>query len=309
LVAISEAIDDTNLNLLDIGDKIESTNLQLVAIESDLEDIKVDTSANLTQILNENIATNSKLDENKTEIVKIKNKLNNQITSINEWFDLNRLISISCISTPTDVGSMVGGWAGGHIAFNNLAFETKVNFEVVSSNANDTLTGTGCRTIRVYGLDEEYNPIVESINMNGTTTVPLTKQFNHINLISPISFGSGQVVAGEVIVRTAQSPVVQYGSMGSNQVSTGWFKCPANFRAVLNGVNYTSNSSSSVITVILVRNNVNSAYHTIGRYDCGSSLNINYPIWTLNPGESVYIFQANAHTSKAVMTFELIPLS
>jgi hypothetical protein len=286
-----------------VSDVVSHNLLENTANAVGFSNIKLD------EIYNENIIQNTRLEENKQELVKINNKLNNKITLINEWFDLNRLISINCISTPTDIGSMVGGWAGGHIAFNNIPFETKVNFEVVSNNANDTLLGSGCRLVRVYGLDEEYNPIIDNISLNGTTPVPLTKQFNHINLISPISFGSGQAVAGEVIIRTAQAPVVQYGSMGSNQVSTGWFKCPGNFRAVLNGVNYTSNSSSSIITIILVRNNVSNAYHTIGRYDCGLSLNINYPIWTLNPGESVYIFQTSAHQSKAVMTFELIPPS
>jgi hypothetical protein len=265
------------------------------------------SNTKLDEIYNENIIQNTKLDENKQQLVKINNKLSNKITLINEWFDLNRLISINCISTPTDVGSMVGGWAGNHIAFNNLPFETKVNFEVVSNNANDTLLGSGCRLVRVYGLDEEYNPIIDTVSLSGTTPAPLTKQFNHINLITPLEFGSGQGVAGEITIRTAQAPVVQYGTMGSNQMSTGWFKCPAGFRAVLTGVNYTSNSSSSIMNIVLVRNNSSNSFYIIGRYDCGTSLNINNPIWTLNPGDSLYLYQANSHQSKAVMTFELIP--
>jgi hypothetical protein len=42
-------------------------------------------------------------------------------------------------------------------------------------------------------------------------------------------------------------------------------------------------------------------------WDCGTSLNVTYPIWTLNAGESFYLYQSNNHTSKGVMTFELLP--
>lgn len=46
--------------------------------------------------------------------------------------------------------------------------------ELVSTSANDTLLGTGCRQVRVVGENSVGTTIVQDINMNGTTAVALT---------------------------------------------------------------------------------------------------------------------------------------
>lgn len=45
--------------------------------------------------------------------------------------------------------------------------------EIVSTSANDTVAGTGARTVTIEGLDASWNRVVQTINMNGVTAVTL----------------------------------------------------------------------------------------------------------------------------------------
>ena len=70
---------------------------------------------------------------------------------------------------------------------------------LASSNANDTLAGTGARVVLIKGLDSNYDEIQETVNMNGTTiTTATSKSFLRINEMSVISVGSGGVNVGNI---------------------------------------------------------------------------------------------------------------
>ena len=47
----------------------------------------------------------------------------------------------------------------------------------MSDDANDDVAGTGARTLRIQGLDGSYNLAEETVDMDGTTTVTLHKNF------------------------------------------------------------------------------------------------------------------------------------
>jgi hypothetical protein len=337
-----DKLDTTNDKLTDANNKLVDIHNDLIDVEGLIEDVKevlgesktiqeaidtkagdliigVDTLSTQLDTTNNNTLNSAnyldvirgEIQDTNTYLVNIQRRAYNSVQPILDWFNLNRLISVSCISTPTDVGSMVGGWSGNHISFRNIPQGIQYDFEVVSSNANDSALGTGCQAVFVYGLNSALEPITENVSLSGTSPITLTKQFNHINLMYPLSYGSGEAVAGEVVIRSKPpSPLVatQYATLGSNQHSSGWFKCPAGYKAILQSVNYTSNNSGSIMTICLVKPN-DGSYTIIGRYDCGTRLELNQPIWVLNPGDSVYMFQTNAFTSKGVMTFELVPLT
>lgn len=50
-----------------------------------------------------------------------------------------------------------------------------VSLEVVSTNSNDNLTGSGARSVMVEGLGADWLPLTQSIDLNGTTpsAIPL----------------------------------------------------------------------------------------------------------------------------------------
>lgn len=57
--------------------------------------------------------------------------------------------------------------------------------EAISSNADDTLAGTGARIITVNGLDSNFDEISENINMNGTSVTSATSAtFIRVNSVT-----------------------------------------------------------------------------------------------------------------------------
>lgn len=73
--------------------------------------------------------------------------------------------------------------------------------EVVSTSANDASAGTGARTVLIGGLDSNYDPITETVTLNGVTPVNTTKSFLRVNLFTTVTSGSGQVNDGDITLR------------------------------------------------------------------------------------------------------------
>ncbi len=52
--------------------------------------------------------------------------------------------------------------------------------EILSDDANDTFLGTGARTVTVLGLDANWDEISQTIEMNGTTAVPIPTSMTRV---------------------------------------------------------------------------------------------------------------------------------
>lgn len=80
---------------------------------------------------------------------------------------------------------------------------TATALEVVSSNANDTVAGTGVQKVKVTYLDADYSEASEILDMNGVTPVPLTDTtILRVNSIRAVQVGSGGMSAGTIDCRT-----------------------------------------------------------------------------------------------------------
>lgn len=77
---------------------------------------------------------------------------------------------------------------------------TALSMTIVSSDANDTLGGTGANIILVEGVDNDWNEIYELVNMNGTSEVTLLNSYLRINFVRVVFSGSGQRNAGNISV-------------------------------------------------------------------------------------------------------------
>lgn len=75
--------------------------------------------------------------------------------------------------------------------------------EIVSSSAADAAAGTGARTVLVNGLDADYEPVAQTVTLNGTTAAPLATNVFRINSAVIMTSGSGQVNAGTLTIRDA----------------------------------------------------------------------------------------------------------
>ena len=73
---------------------------------------------------------------------------------------------------------------------------------VASSSAADDAASTGALTIRIWGLDSNWDRATEDVIMDGTTIVATTTSFIRINSVKVLTFGSGDTNAGVISVFT-----------------------------------------------------------------------------------------------------------
>ena len=75
-----------------------------------------------------------------------------------------------------------------------------VRLEIVSSNANDTLLGSGAKQVYVETLDNNWNTYIQTVNMNGTTAVALAGTHMRFQLMSVMG---DQSAIGNITLRVA----------------------------------------------------------------------------------------------------------
>jgi hypothetical protein len=151
-------------------------------------------------------------------------------------------------TAPEDVMSQ-----GGLFTFPPSAAAT----EVVSSSANDTAAGTGVQTIRVLGLDANYNEIQEDVSLNGTTPVALVNQYLRVNSAFSLTSGSGHINAGTITVRQTVGPVTLIViPIGYGQSRTSLYTVPAGYtlqvKSILGCINRNTAAAVYYATVATV---------------------------------------------------------
>ena len=80
---------------------------------------------------------------------------------------------------------------------------TAVAVDVVSDDVSDDVAGTGARTLRIQGLDGDYNLAEETIDMDGTTTVTTTQTFLRVFRASVETAGTSKTNEGDITIEYA----------------------------------------------------------------------------------------------------------
>lgn len=139
----------------------------------------------------------------------------------------------STANVPQDI------WPGA--AVQPLIGGTAVSLEVVSTSVNDTAAGSGMQAIVITGLDQNYNQISTTVNLNGTTAVSLPIQFLRINsargtMVTP-NAGVTQFSAGTVSIRDAGGGTVR-GILpaGEGVLSQTLYTVPAGYTLVIHSI-------------------------------------------------------------------------
>lgn len=95
-----------------------------------------------------------------------------------------------------DIGTEVlASWGG---AFTPSA--TASTLTIVSGDAADDSGSTGCNSIVIYGVDENWDEQIEVVTMDGVTPVVTTTQWIGINRVAMNLCGSGLVNAGAITI-------------------------------------------------------------------------------------------------------------
>jgi len=142
-----------------------------------------------------------------------------------EWIARNADVDV--LSVPETI------WpAGGLYSFRSAA----AVLEVVSSSAADDAAGTGARTIRIHGLDEDWKPVIETIIMDGTTPVLGLLEFLRINFVEVWTVGSGGTNAGNITVRDASAGTTRsYIALGRGHSEDGVYSVAADNTFLFDG--------------------------------------------------------------------------
>lgn len=95
-----------------------------------------------------------------------------------------------------DTGTEIVASYGGTYTINTTA----TTLTIVSSSTADDSGGTGLNSIVIYGVDENWDPQIEVVTMDGQTNVVTTTQWIGINRVAMFLCGTGQVNAGTITV-------------------------------------------------------------------------------------------------------------
>lgn len=111
---------------------------------------------------------------------------------------------------------------------------------IVSTSANDAFGNIGAQTVKIYGLDSNYDLIDETVQLNGLIPVLTTKQFFRIYRMSirPLVDIDGNVIPGQKsaigTITASQSAIVRAQIInGNNQTLMGIYTIPAGFTGFL----------------------------------------------------------------------------
>lgn len=100
--------------------------------------------------------------------------------------------------------------------------------ELISSSAQDAAAGTGAIEVRVWGLDADWNELVEIVPLNGTTAVQTTGQFLRVNDVVVQTAGTSKSNVGTITIRDAGAGTTRsMMTPGRGRAEVGVFSVPA----------------------------------------------------------------------------------
>jgi hypothetical protein len=144
-------------------------------------------------------------------------------------------------------------WPGGGTLYSYPSAATVL--KISAANANDTVAGTGARTVLVNGLDANYNEISEIVSLNGQTAVNTVNSYLRFHYMAVLTAGSGETAAGILYAGvgtvTSGVPATIYGyiSLGYNISEQAFWTVPAGYTAYITSCAWTSANTTANIIV------------------------------------------------------------
>jgi hypothetical protein len=137
-------------------------------------------------------------------------------------FGRNENIDASAVPVADD-GVTVANWRASAAAATNV---------ISGDDADNGGTATGALTVRISGVDGNYDYVEEEATLNGTTQVNLTTQFLRVFRIEVLTAGSGLVNAGAIDVRHTTTVLARI-TAGNNQTLMAMMTVPAGHKGSL----------------------------------------------------------------------------
>ena len=126
---------------------------------------------------------------------------------------------------------------------------------ISSTVAEDTIAGIGMRTILISGLDDNYNQISETVEMNGTTDVLTNNAYLRVYSITGVDSGAELKNVGIISVISSSSVTVQsIMPVGMSVSKNSHFTVPAGKQFVIVGAELNATKLSGGVAPIIIIN-------------------------------------------------------
>ena len=163
----------------------------------------------------------------------------------------HRIVTVSGYNPDVDQ-TWVDIWSGtGTITYPAAALQMTVS----SGSASDTAAGIGARTIRINGLDANYNEVSETVTLNGQTPVTTVNSYLRIQNALVTSAGSSNSAVGNIYIGsgtvTAGVPAVNYADIivDFNSSLSNAYTIPAGYTGYLTYARFTAGQASGTTGV------------------------------------------------------------
>ena len=113
-----------------------------------------------------------------------------------------------------------------------LVGTTGETMNIVSTSVQDVaVTGTGARSLVIYGLTTDDIQLTEIISLNGTTQVTTTNLFNHIHRVIVLTAGSTHNNVGDITLTASTTGTIQSKIPAEGGITQQlFFKSPKNHK-------------------------------------------------------------------------------
>lgn len=148
-------------------------------------------------------------------------------------------------------------WEGG----TTYIFPTSaMQMEVVSSSTNDTPTGTGAKTVRIFYLDNNYIERTEDVVLNGVTAVStVATNILRVNTLKIVDFGSASTTykaIGNIDIRhISDTPIYSRIATGYTRSRNSIFTVPVGKTLYVTsmGIGISKGGSTGIAGVFTLR--------------------------------------------------------
>lgn len=219
--------------------------------------------------------------------------------------NINNTRSIVIVARNEDVGNTYEDiWDAGGILTLPTAAET---WEIVSDDTNDTLLGTGLRTVIIQSLDANYEEQSQIVDMDGTTPVILDDTHLRPRIMIAVKAGFTEANIGNIILRASGGGATRGLMLPGNGISnSSHFTIPASHTGFALSINFwTPKDQDHNIRLVNKGSDPDDARFIVGeidQYQQGTDLPVFAPI----PMTEKRDFKFQAKSSNESSTISMI---
>jgi hypothetical protein len=201
------------------------------------------------------------------------------------------------ITTPPDISG-------------NMFSSSAQTFKIVSTNANNTSGGTGIQSVRVWGIDSNYDLTTVDVSLNGITPVSIPGSFYFINKMETIN-GSWAVTANSQIKCYNGSTKYVHSIFTHFWEYTPWLMCPSGNIMKIKSISISSTTANGVSLVVWKQGKPNT-FNIVYRVLAVTNFSIAFDtsLYTLNAGEILAVTSESttATDTHAIVQVDICPI-